>query len=69
MQPVPIIVQETQEALAVLGGTIKRYRRHFLSIQGEIEKAISSFEKLERFIERREQEIKQLIEENHEGTK
>jgi hypothetical protein len=63
MQPVPIVIQETQEALSVIGGTIKRYRRHLLSMQGEIEKMISAFEKLERFITRREEEIKKLIEE------
>jgi len=63
LKPVPVLIQETQEGLAVIGGTIKRYRRHLLSMQGEIEKMISAFEKLERFITRREEEIKKLIEE------
>ncbi len=63
MKPVPPIIQDTVEALAVMGGNIKRYKRHLLSMQGEIEKMISAFEKLERFITRREQEIKKIIEE------
>jgi len=63
MQPVPIVIQETVEALSVIGGTIRRYRRHLLSMQGEIEKMMNAFEKLERFIARREEEIKKLIEE------
>ena len=64
MKPVPPVIQDTVEALTVIGGTIKRYKRHLLSIQGEIEKAISGFEKIEKFIERREAEIKKLIEES-----
>jgi hypothetical protein len=63
MQPVPPVVQDTVEALAVIGGSVRRYRRHLQSMQGEIEKMISAFEKLEKFIVRREQEIKKLIEE------
>ena len=63
MKPVPVVIQETVEALTVIGGTIRRYRRHLLSMQGEVEKMMSAFEKLERFITRREQEIKKLIEE------
>lgn len=64
MKPVPAVVQETVEGLAVIGGNIRRYRRYLLSMQGEIEKMVSAFEKLEKFIQRREQEIKKLIEEN-----
>ena len=63
MQPVPVIIQETVEGLSVVGATIKRYKRHLLSMQGEIEKMISAFGKLEKFIQRREEEIKKLIEE------
>jgi len=63
MKPVPVVIQETVEGLTVIGGSIRRYKRHLLSMQGEIEKMISAFEKLEKFITRREQEIKKLIEE------
>ena len=63
MKPVPVVIQETVEALAVIGGMIKRYRRHLLSMQGEIEKMMSAFDKWEKFIQRREEEIKKLIEE------
>ncbi len=63
MKPVPVVVQETVESLAVIGGMIHRYKRHLLSMQGEIEKMVSAFEKWEKFIARREEEIKKLIEE------
>ena len=63
MKPVPIVIQETQEGLAVIGGTIKRLQRKLLALQGEAEKAMNDFEKMITFIEKREKQIKKLIEE------
>jgi len=59
---IPVVVQETVEALAVVGGMIKRYKRTLICMQGDLEKMISAFEKWEKFIARREEEIKKLIE-------
>jgi chromosome segregation ATPase len=60
---VPPLIQDTVEALAIIGGTIKRHKRHFLQMQGEIEKTLNAFERLEKFITERERELKKLIEE------
>jgi hypothetical protein len=60
------VIQETVESLAVVGGMIKRYKRTLLSMQGDLEKMISAFEKWERFITRKEEEIKKLIEEGND---
>jgi hypothetical protein len=60
------VIQETVESLAVVGGMIKRYKRTLSSMQGDLEKMISAFEKWERFITRKEEEIKKLIEEGND---
>jgi len=63
MKPIPPVIQDTQEALAVIGGYIKRFKRQLIAQQGEAEKMIDYCERIEKFIARREQEIKKLIEE------
>jgi len=55
------LIQETVEALAVIGGNLKRYRRKLTIQCGEIEKLISDIERIEKFICKREQEIKEII--------
>jgi len=55
------VIPEIQEELAVVGGTIKRLKRQLIVMQGTIEKWVAWCERIEKFIERREGEIAELV--------
>lgn len=63
---VPAVVQDTVEALVVVGARVKRLKRKLITQQGEIEKMINEFEIIDKFIQRREEEIKKLIAEEYQ---
>ena len=63
MAKVPPVVQDTQEALAVIGANAKRWSRKLIALTGELEKLMGEFERLNRFTERQELQIKELAEE------
>lgn len=63
---VPPIIQETQETLAVWGGYTKRFKRKLLAMQGEMEKMINEFEKIERTISAKEKSIKAMLDQEAE---
>ena len=62
------LIQDTVEALSVIGGTIKRFKRQLLVQQGELEKMIGKIVHIEQFIARREKEIKKMIEGEDQPT-
>jgi hypothetical protein len=58
---IPPVIPEIQEELAVVGGNIKRFKRKMTVMQGEIEEWVMWCERVEKFIERREGEIAELV--------
>jgi hypothetical protein len=55
------VIPEIQEELAVVGGNIKRLKRQLIVWQGSIEKWVAWCERIEKFIERREGDIAELV--------
>lgn len=55
------VIPEIQEELAVVGGGVKRLKRKLISMQGEIEKQVAWCERIEKFIEKREGQIAELV--------
>jgi hypothetical protein len=55
------LVQDIVESLTVIGGNLRRYKRKLTIQQGEIEKLINDIERIERFISKREIELREMI--------
>jgi hypothetical protein len=61
MKSISPLIQDTVESLTVIGGNLKRYKRKLTIQQGEIEKLINDIERIEKFISKREIELKEMI--------